>query len=367
MLGTKKHNDYYDLTDIKKKNCLYNIIISGRSNGKTFAVHQEMIERYFEDGTEGVIIRRYDDDLIGARGSQTFKNQVSCGNVDRLSNGLWTDIVYYSHAWYFCKYDDKGNRIRDIKPFCYGLSLSTSYHDKGSAYPNVGTICFDEFISKGTYLADEFILFMNTLSTIIRDRGNDGIKIYMLGNTINKYCPYFNEMGLKHIKDMKAGTIDIYTYGSSHLKVAVEYAINKVGKYSADYFAFDNPKLSMITGQEWELDIYPHCPIKYRPMDVKLTYIIKFDGDILQADIIMRDSNNFTYIHKKTTPIKDENKDIIFEDRYDPRRNHYVSIIKPVDNLTKRIIWYYISNNVYYQDNETGEIVTNYIKWCKNL
>ena len=38
------------------------------------------------------------------------------------------------------------------------------------------------------------LFFMNVLSTIIRDREN--IKIFMLGNTVNKYCPYFDEMGL---------------------------------------------------------------------------------------------------------------------------------------------------------------------------
>ena len=64
-------------------------------------------------------------------------------------------------------------------------------------------------------------MFANVLSTIIRHR-ND-VKIFMLANTVNKYCPYFKEMGLKHITEMKQGSIDIYTYGSSDLRVAVEY------------------------------------------------------------------------------------------------------------------------------------------------
>ena len=56
------------------------------------------------------------------------------------------------------------------------------------------TILFDEFITKGMYLTDEFMAFMNTLSTIIRQR--DNVKIFMCGNTVNKFNPYFEEMGL---------------------------------------------------------------------------------------------------------------------------------------------------------------------------
>lgn len=94
-------------------------------------------------------------------------------------------------------------------------------HDKSTSYPNITTIVFDEFLTRGSYLKDEFILFTNVCSTIIRQR-ND-VKIFMLGNTVNKYSPYFSEMGLSNIKNQKQGTIDIYRYGDSDLIVAVEY------------------------------------------------------------------------------------------------------------------------------------------------
>ncbi|MGC5276152.1 hypothetical protein ACPXAM_23725, partial [Escherichia coli] len=88
---------------------------------------------------------------------------------------------------------------------------------------------------------------------------------YMLGNTVNKYCPYFAEMGLEHIPKMTQGTIDVYAYGNSDLTVAVEYCKSpdsKVKEASHKYFAFNNPKLEMITGGAWELNIYPHLPYK---------------------------------------------------------------------------------------------------------
>ena len=187
----------------------------------------------------------------------------------------------------------------------------------------------------------------------------------MLGNTVNKYCPYFNEMGLRHIKDMKVGDIDIYSYGDSDLKVAVEYCKpNKQGKESDTYFAFDNPKLNMITGGAWEVNIYPHCPIKYVPKDIKFTYFIIFDGEILQCEIVMKDNNNFTFIHRKTSPIKDNEKDLIYSTEYSSLPNWKRKINRPITDIEKKIAMYFAKDKVFYQDNDVGEIVRNYLLWC---
>src|SRR5699024_9979680 len=132
-------------------------------------------------------------------------------------------------------------------------------------YPKVKTILFDEFISRTGYLTDEFVLFTNVISTIKRLR-ND-VKIFMLGNTISKFCPYFQEMGLVHILQQPVGTIELYEYGDSGLKAAVEYVapnLHKGKKESDVYFAFNNPKLKMITEGAWEMEIYPHLPLKYK-------------------------------------------------------------------------------------------------------
>ena len=80
-------------------------------------------------------------------------------------------------------------------------------HYKSNSYLDIRTVVLDEFISRN-YLPDEFIIFQNLLSTIIRDR--DDVIILMLGNTINKYCPYFGEMGLDKVKTMRQGESHIY-------------------------------------------------------------------------------------------------------------------------------------------------------------
>lgn len=354
---------FYSLKRILEKDAQYNVIFGERSNGKTYAVLKYGLERYTSHGEQLAIVRRWQDDFTGKRGQVMFDSIVANGEVSKLTNGEWTGIYYYGSRWYLCKYDEDGKRISQEQPFAYGFSISSMEHDKSTSYPNITTICFDEFLTRTTYLPDEFVLFMNVISTIVRNRTN--VKIFMLGNTVNKYCPYFKEMGLNHIKEMKQGDIDVYRYGNSELIVAVEYTTaNKQGKDSDLYFAFDNPKLSMITGGAWEINIYPHCPVKYKPSEVLFTYFIEFAGDMLQCEIVQHEDMLFTFIHRKTTELKHPESDYIYTTGFSPKPNVMRKITKPHSELEKKIAWFYQNDKVFYSDNEVGEIVRNYLLWC---
>lgn len=369
---------YYSLSRIKKKNAQYNVIFGKRSNGKTYAVLEDGLKEYQKTGGHIAYIRRWDDDLRGKRGASLFEPLVLNGLIEKYTNGEWDDVHYYGRRWYFCKYQDQGDgerkRITADAPFAYGFSLNTMEHDKSSSYPKVKTIIFDECLTRGTYLTDEFVIFMNVLSTIVRNRGN--IKIYMVGNSVNKYCPYFKEMGLTNVKNMKQGAIDVYRYGESDLKVAVEFTAEHTGstKDGNALFAFNNPKLQMITKGTWEIDIYPHLQYHYKPHNIIYQYFIQFDGETLHCEIIhgcYDEKGNelrhihFTYIHEKTSDIKDEDKDVIFSPHVDARPNHYVNITRPTDARSRKIIEHFQKDKVFYQNNEVGEIVRNYIKFCK--
>ena len=238
-------------------------------------------------------------------------------------------------------------------------------HDKSTSYPKVKIILFDEFITRTAYLPDEFILFVNTVSTIVRH--NKDIKIFMCGNTVNRYgCPYFSEMGLKHVREMQPGDIDLYTYGESELKVAVEYVKpNKQGKESDKYFAFDNPKLQMITGGAWEVAIYPHCPCRIRPKDVLFKYYIVYDGELMECEIISHETLYFTFVHRKTSELKELDTDLIYSTEFDPRPNFRRRITKPRSNIEKKIAEFYIKDKIFYDTNETGELMRNYLIWCE--
>lgn len=354
---------FYSLKNILAKNARYNIIFGERSNGKTYSVLEYALKEFVKTGGQLAIVRRWQDDFTGKRGMTMFDGVVSNRVVAKFTNNEWTGIYYYGSRWFLCKYDESGKRITMDVPFAYGFSITAMEHDKSTSYPRITTILFDEFLTRDAYITDEFVLFMNVVSTIIRHRTD--VKIFMLGNTVNQYCPYFREMGLKHISKIKPGEIDVYTYGDSGLKVAVEYTIpNKAGKASDIYFAFDNPKLHMITGGAWEMAIYPHCPIKYVPADIVFTYFIIFDDNTLQCDIIMHEDHNFTFIHRKTTPLKYPDVDLIYSTEFNSLPNWRRKITRPTSNIERKIAEYYTRDKIFYADNDIGEIVRNYLVWC---
>lgn len=356
---------YYSLNKINKKNATYNVIFGERSNGKTYATLKQVLENYFSDGSQFAYIRRWSVDVQPKRMNNLFNAIIEDGYLEKLSGGKFTAIFYRTGRFYLCTYNDKGKPIYNEEDIIgYAFSLSENEHNKANSYPRVTTIIFDEFLTNKIYLPDEFMLFMNTVSTIVRQRTN--VKIYMLGNTVNKFCPYFKEMGLTNILSMKQGSIDIYTYGDSKLKVAVEYADSKKKfKKNNFYFAFNNPKLKMITGGAWELSIYPHAPVKWLPKNIIFTYFIDFNDSIYQCEIINKDDNVFTYIHEKTTPIKNPDKDIIYTLDYNPKINYNVNILKPLNDYQNKITWFFTHDRVYYQNNNVGDAINNYLKICK--
>lgn len=360
-----KKSNYYSLEKILLKNAIYNIIFGERSNGKTFSVQEYILKGYIEDDSQGAIIRRWDEDFRGKRGRETFSGIVNAKVVEKLTKGQWTHIAYKSHCWYLAKYDnDLDKEICDIKPFCYAFSLNAVEHDKSTSYPNIKNILFDEFLTRSVYLKDEFIIFQNVLSTIIRDR--EDVKIFMCGNTVNQYSPYFSEMGLTNITKMEKGDIHLYKYGDSDLTVAVEYSDGiKGGKKSDKYFAFNNQKLKMITNGGWELELYPHLPYEYKRENIVNRFYILFENQMLEGEFIKVNKVMFIYIHRKTTPIKNPEKYMIYGQTASPHLNINRKL-KPINLISRQIISYFKYDKVFYQDNTIGEIVRNYFNWSAN-
>lgn len=356
-------NQFYSYGRLDATGALYRIVFGERSDGKTYGALMKVLTNYVDNGKQGAYIRRYNEDFTGKRGQQLFASIVSNNEISKLTNGEYNSVSYYSSKWYLSHLNGDNKPIRDTTPFMFGFSLNDMEHDKSTSYPEITTVVFDEFLSKKFYLNNEFVIFENVLSTIIRHR-ND-VTIYMLGNTVDRFCPYFQEMGLTRAKYMEKGELEIYEYGTSGLKVAIEYApeLDKEVKQSNVYFAFDNPALCMITEGGWELDLYPHLEYKILPKNIKLIYFIEFDNELLQAEVVKDENGLYTFIHRKTTEIKNK-KDILFSTKIDASPYHYRRITKPNNEKTKLIYDLIKSEKVFFQDNTVGNTVQNYLNWC---
>ena len=324
-----------------------------------------------KNGEQFAYIRRWGEDIRRKNLGNLFSTFVKNGTIKRYSKQLFDSVDYTGNRFYLTKEetDDKGHTttVKCEDPIGFAFDLNSMEHIKSTSFPGVTTIIFDEFLSRNAYLPNEFILFTNTVSTIVRQR--DNVKIIMLGNTVNMYSPYFGEMGLKHMRDMQQGTIDVYNYAHTKLQVVVEYCgTSAVGKKSDVYFAFDNPELKMITEGSWEIAIYPHLPKNYKPKDVMAQFFIEFEGEILHGKIICHtDGAPFVFLHRKTTPIQDEEDDIIYCQRASYRSNRLVGLNCQRDGLSKFIMRCIKESRIFFSENEVGEVFRNYLIWADNI
>ena len=200
---------FYSLSKIKKRNATYNVIFGERSNGKTYACLVECLKLYKKERKQFAYVRRWQADIRGQSARSIVRGVVDNGEISKIFGDEYTGIYYFGGKYYLCSYDENGKAVySDTDCIGYAFSLADNEHNKSNSFPRVGIIVFDEFLTKGLYLPDEFVTFMNTVSTIVRQRKD--VKIYLLANTANKYCPYFPELQLDHIKEMKPVKIDVY-------------------------------------------------------------------------------------------------------------------------------------------------------------
>lgn len=355
---------YYNIKRLLSKypDAYYYVVFGERSNGKTYSALDYALERAAHDGEHFAYIRRYSLEVKKREMSQLFAAHMVNKRIQNLTKNQWTGISFTGNSFRFSRGTDKSN-LEYSDPIGFAFDLNSMEHFKSISFPKVTTIIFDEFITRSGYLPNEFLLFTNVLSTIIRTRNN--VKIIMLGNTVNKFCPYFGEMGLTHVKEQKQGTVDVYRYANSDLKVVVEYCsstLAKGGKKSDVYFAFNNPQLQMITTGAWEIAVYPPLPCKYKPKDIAVSFFVEFDKDILQADLVtVPDQSPFIFIHIKTTPIR-KPTDLVYGQvpSASPYRMVGFNDKVPLNDIVKSCVR---AHRIFFATNESGEIWRNYLQW----
>ncbi len=356
---------FYDIKHLFKEypDAYYYVVFGERSNGKTYSALNYALEKYFKTGEQFAYLRRYGEDIRPKNLVNLFAGHVENGVIEKLSKDEWSGITYNNSKFFLTRRNEEDDIEKSKEPIGFAFDLNAVEHNKSISFPKITTVIFDEFMSRSGYLPNEWILFLNTLSTIIRHR--DNVKIIMLGNTVNKVSPYFQEMGLVHIKDQKQGTVDVYRYGDTNLTVVCEYtesSSKKGGKASDVYFAFDNPELKMITSGEWEIGIYPHLNIKIRPKDIVGNFFIEYDNELLHGEIVCNESDIFIFIHQKTTPVKNDD-DVVYTTNSVEKWNYKMAMTKQRDKLSLFILDCVRKNKIFYSTNEVGEIFRNYIMW----
>ena len=249
--------NWYTYDNILKYEADFYLVLSGRSNGKSFAMKKMMIDNYFNSNEteQFVLVRRYAQD-IKQKISQSYFGDMT----EYLADTYHAKIKLYQGTWYVKDLDEPDSGIKNAKPIGFNVSVSECERIKGSSYPNVTLICYEEFMAFGNrYLSDELSLFNNIVSTIVRKRTN--VKIFLIGNTLSSYNPFTNELSVDIKKLAKNSITPIDKYPNSerwHYVIERGESV-KIDNNVEQYYIFkDSSKQgSVIENGDFETGTYP--------------------------------------------------------------------------------------------------------------
>lgn len=360
-----KKNDHWTGDRIRKENADYNIVVGERGNGKTYDIQKMCIEKFLKTGEQCFLLRRWMEDVKPSNAANFWDGNLLAKLTD-MSGGRFRNIVLRGMRYIAVDYDDKGKPIvNEENTIGFIWDVNEAERLKGQSFPSVTNIVFEEFISLSQmgYIPDEVTLFLNCLSTIIRDRTN--VKVWMLGNTVNPYNPYFKHFGIKGL-ELRQGEIWTKTDTLTGCKLAVEFCAQRrqgsLKGTSAKYFAFgtaDGSTDMILTGQ-WQLPDYPLK--KFRASQSVKKYVVLFDDRKMMMHLMIND-NGDPYLYVRTLQDFRITDDLIVMDLLpNMKKNYYTAFQNLPLNDTTRMIYSLLTNKkIYFDDRMTGAYFYNFL------
>ena len=222
---------HYNINNIDKLNANFNIIFGEKSNGKSYAVkHKWAVEHYLETGNRFILLRRWREDISSLWVEQYFADV----DVAKITDGKYNCISCYRKALYFSVYDVETGKTKRYDKIGYVMSLSTEQHMSSASFLDVDVIIFEEFMERGSYIPNEPDRLMIFYSTVDRKRGTT--KLYLVGNSITKVCPYIRAWDIEDIfKNISQGEIKskLIHNEENTVTIAIEYCRASGGKTMA--------------------------------------------------------------------------------------------------------------------------------------
>ena len=362
---------YYNLDKIDSYHADINLIWGERSNGKSYQVKhkkgilpfmesykkakEEIVKDAFLNYERFFLLRRLETEIKPSYVNKYFADV----DVAGITNNEFNCIDVYRREIYLANYNEEKRKvIRGVK-IGYVGSLSTEQSYAGQSYLDVTNIIFEEFMARSPYLPNEPDKLMNFYSTI--DRKRHKVRLWLVGNTISRVCPYLVDWGLMEIiKRQKQGDIAIVDVPTGEIledgspeyrKIAIEYCKSTgvssgvIGKHA-----------KMLNKGSWQSDPQPILPKSYK--EYKMLYRIgfqfkefKFIGEYLK-DNETKEKLWFIY------PYNDEFKeniivisDIIKSSKY-YQRNIYDITLK--NDKIKMILDTFREGNIFYANDLAG-------------
>jgi len=271
---SNKKRTHYNIDALDAKGCLYNLAFGSRSDGKSYQVkHKKMVKKYIQTGRRFILLRRWNEEIKSEKIEQYFSDV----DVNTLTQGRYNCIVMYKKQLYFATYDFESCKTTRGEKIGYVMALNSEQHYAGASYLDVDDIIFEEFIARTPYIGNEPDKLVNLWSTI--DRKRHTTRLWMVGNTISRVCPYINDWGLhKLISTMKQGDIVTTKVPAGEdedgnpvfITMAIEHC-----KATGTNLAIGKHKDMLNTGS-WQSDPQPHLPKSLKCYTSRFSFIFMY-------------------------------------------------------------------------------------------
>lgn len=340
---------YIDYSTIIEKDVDVYMILGQRADGKTYGILENSISEFFKSGTPSAYIRRFDESLRKNMIADLLKPQIK--NITKMSKNTYTNSVYKSKRFYPA-FENNDKLVPGAAPFLYAYSLNTWENAKGADSGEFYNVIFDEFVSTSKYLSNEYVIFENVLSSILRNRGKS--RIFMLGNPVNQICPYFDEFNID-VHKLQPGDI-VYRLSAGGYKMKFVYCPPIPVKNRASIFDFRRKKSSITTGY-WEFGDFPHLPGGMVKDSEKLCeFAVIFRNQFAVCEFYMYKDVLYCFWRPgNEDKILDDREHVIFSDAHIFQDNILMAwdfkneMCRLYDDCVK-------SNRQYFADNKTGNL-----------
>lgn len=284
---------YYDMSNLLKTNAQYMILLGQRANGKSYQVKEHVLRDAFNNGRKFIYLRRHEKD-IKQRAVTAYFGDIP---IDKLTHGAYDSVEAYQGSLYFTYYDEeKGKNVKgeEIGRYC-ALNVYERY--KSQTFEDYGSIVYEEFITDATYLYDEPRLLQQFVSTVAR---HSELKVFLIGNTLTRVCPYFSEWCLDGVLNQKLGTIDVYHFhvDDSVIDIAVEYCTN----VKTDNKMFFGQTAKQIIHGEWDTKDVAKLPKKQSEYEVVYEFLLTYQkfSFVIQLLVDNEEGGRLVFIYPYT-------------------------------------------------------------------
>lgn len=272
---------HYNIDNIDKIGARFNLIYGERSNGKSYQVkHKKGVEKYLKTGKRFILLRRWKEEITTEKIEQYFADV----DVAKLTNGEYNCITVYKKNLFLSKYDSETRKTKRGDKIGYVLALSTEQNYAGASYLDVEDIIFEEFMSRNIYLPNEANKLMNLYATV--DRKRLIVRLWLVGNTISRVCPYINDWDLHNIiASQKQGTIvtkEIADSEENKVIIALEYC-----KSTNQTSGTIGTNAKMINTGAWETAPQPHLPKSYNNYNCLYRFGFQYQGFKFLCEYLM--------------------------------------------------------------------------------